>query len=155
MELKKVLAGLEGLKLKGSLDIDINNLDSDSRNIKEGDMFVAIKGFDVDGHEYIKDAISKGAKVILAESDIDKKIIKEIPDDVTIISSDNTRHALAICACNFYKNPSKKVKLIGITGTKGKTTTSFMTKAILEKEGKKVRFNWNNCMLYRRQKIRR
>lgn len=68
MELKKVLAGLEGLKLKGSLDIDINNLDSDSRNISEGDMFVAIKGFDVDGHDYIKDAISKGAKVILARN---------------------------------------------------------------------------------------
>ena len=51
MELKKVLAGLEGLKSKGSLDIDINNLDSDSRNISKGDMFVAIKGFDVDGHE--------------------------------------------------------------------------------------------------------
>lgn len=83
-------------------------------------------------------------------TDIDKKLIKEIPEDVTIVLSDNTRHALAICTCNFYKNPSKKVKLIGITGTKGKTTTSFMTKAILEKEGKKVRINWNNCMLYRR-----
>lgn len=68
MELKKVLAGLEGLKLKGSLDIDIKNLDSDSRNICEGDMFVAIKGFNVDGHDYIKDAISKGAKVILARN---------------------------------------------------------------------------------------
>lgn len=68
MELKKVLAGLEGLKLKGSLDIDINNLDSDSRKISEGDMFVAIKGFDVDGHDYIKDAIAKGAKVILARN---------------------------------------------------------------------------------------
>ncbi len=68
MELKKVLAGLEGLKLKGSLDIDINNLDSDSRNISEGDMFVAIKGFDVDGHDYIEDAIAKGAKVILARN---------------------------------------------------------------------------------------
>lgn len=138
MELKKILAGLEGLKVKGSLDIDVNNLDSDSRNIKEGDMFVAIKGFNVDGHNYIKDVIDKGAKVILAQTDVDKKIIKEIPDDVTIILSENTRHALAICACNFYKNPSKKVKLIGITGTKGKTTTSFMTKSILEKEGKKV-----------------
>ena len=101
-------------------------------------MFVAIKGFDVDGHEYIKEAIGNGAKVILAQIDIDRKFIKEIPDDVTIILSENTRHALAICACNFYGNPSKKVKLIGITGTKGKTTTSFMTKAILEKEGKKV-----------------
>lgn len=68
MELKKVLTGLEGLKLKGSLDIDINNLDSDSRNISKGDMFVAIKGFDVDGHDYIKDAILKGAKVILARN---------------------------------------------------------------------------------------
>lgn len=138
MELKKILAGLEGLKVKGSLDLDINNLDSDSRNINDGDMFVAIKGFDIDGHEYIKEAIGNGAKVILAQIDIDRKIIKEIPDDVTIILSENTRHALAICACNFYGNPSKKVKLIGITGTKGKTTTSFMTKAILEKEGKKV-----------------
>ena len=138
MELKKILAGLEGLKVKGSLDLDINNLDSDSRNINDGDMFVAIKGFDVDGHEYIKEAIGNGAKVILAQIDIDRKFIKEIPDDVTIILSENTRHALAICACNFYGNPSKKVKLIGITGTKGKTTTSFMTKAILEKEGKKV-----------------
>lgn len=138
MELKKILAGLEGLKVKGSLDLDINNLDSDSRNINDGDMFVAIKGFDVDGHEYIKEAIGNGAKVILAQIDIDRKIIKEIPDDVTIILSENTRHALAICACNFYGNPSKKIKLIGITGTKGKTTTSFMTKAILEKEGKKV-----------------
>ena len=138
MELKKILAGLEGLKVKGSLDLDINNLDSDSRNINDGDMFVAIKGFDVDGHEYIKEAIGNGAKVILAQIDIDRKFIKEIPDDVTIILSENTRHASAICACNFYGNPSKKVKLIGITGTKGKTTTSFMTKAILEKEGKKV-----------------
>ena len=138
MELKKILAGLEGLKVKGSLDLDINNLDSDSRNINDGDMFVAIKGFDVDGYEYIKEAIGNGAKVILAQIDIDRKFIKEIPDDVTIILSENTRHALAICACNFYGNPSKKVKLIGITGTKGKTTTSFMTKAILEKEGKKV-----------------
>lgn len=138
MELKKILAGLEGLKVKGSLDLDINNLDSDSRNINDGDMFVAIKGFDIDGHEYIKEAIGNGAKVILAQIDIDRKFIKEIPDDVTIILSENTRHALAICACNFYGNPSKKVKLIGITGTKGKTTTSFMTKAILEKEGKKV-----------------
>ncbi len=138
MELKKILAGLEGVKVKGSLDLDINNLDSDSRNINDGDMFVAIKGFDVDGHEYIKEAIGNGAKVILAQIDIDRKFIKEIPDDVTIILSENTRHALAICACNFYGNPSKKVKLIGITGTKGKTTTSFMTKAILEKEGKKV-----------------
>ena len=138
MELKKILAGLEGLKVKGSLDLDINNLDSDSRNINDGDMFVAIKGFDVDGHEYIKEAIGNGAKVILAQIDIDRKFIKEIPDDVTIILSENTRHALAICACNFYGNPSKKVKLIGITGTKGKTTTSFMTKAILEKEVKKV-----------------
>lgn len=68
MELKKVLAGLEGLKVKGTLDIDINSLDSDSRNINNGDMFVAIKGFEVDGREYIKDAISNGAKVILARN---------------------------------------------------------------------------------------
>jgi len=138
MELKNILSGLEGLKVKGDLDLDITNIDSDSRNIKENGVFVAIKGFDVDGHNYIKEAIKRGAVAVIASVDADKKLLKEIMEHVTLILAPDTRLALAICACNFYDNPSRKFKLIGITGTKGKTTTSFMVKNILEKAGKKV-----------------
>jgi len=138
MELKNILSSLEGLKVKGDLTIDITNVESDSRNIKKGGLFVAIKGFDVDGHEYIKQAIKNGAVAVVASPEIDKKLLKEIMDKVTIVIAPDTRLALAICACNFNDNPSRKFKLVGITGTKGKTTTSFMVKSILEKAGKKV-----------------
>ena len=138
MELKNILSGLQGLKAKGNLDIKISNIESDSRKIKENGLFIAIKGFDTDGHEYIKSAIENGAVAVIASADASKKILKEIVNDVTLIIAPDTRLALATCACNFYGNPSKKLKLVGITGTKGKTTTSFMVKNILEKAGKKV-----------------
>ncbi len=138
MELKNILSGLEGLKAKGNLNIDISNINSDSRKIKEGGLFIAIKGFDVDGHDYIKPAIEKGAVAVIVGPEVDRKLLKEIADKVTIVLAPDTRLALAICACNFNGNPSKKFKLVGITGTKGKTTTSFMVKRILEKAGKKV-----------------
>ena len=138
MELKKILIGIEGIKGKGSLDIDITNVDSDSRNIKPGGLFVAIKGFEVNGNDYIKSAIKNGAVAVMTEADIDKALLKEIAGQVTIIVVPDARYGLAISSCNFFDNPSKKFKLIGITGTKGKTTTSFMTKAILEKQGLKV-----------------
>ena len=67
-----------------------------------------------------------------------KNIIKQIPENVTIILVPDTRHALAIATCNYYNNPSRKFKLIGVTGTKGKTTTTYMIKNILEKNGTKV-----------------
>ena len=68
MELKTILSGLENLKVKGSLDIDVPNIKNDSRAVKPGDMFVAIKGFDIDGHEHINEACANGAKVILAQT---------------------------------------------------------------------------------------
>ena len=137
MELKKILVGLEGLKAKGNLDLDITGLESNSKNIKEGYMFIAIKGYSVDGHDYINNAIEAGAKVVMVQEGCDLKKIK-LPADVTIIMAKDTREALAICSCNFYGNPSRKFKLIGVTGTKGKTTTTYMIKEILEKAGKKV-----------------
>ena len=137
MKLKNILVGLNGLKARGELDKEILGIDSNSKNIKPGYMFVAIKGFSVDGHEYIKEAINNGAVVVAVEDGFDLKSI-DFPKDVTIIVVDNTRKLLAISASNFYDNPSKKLKLIGITGTKGKTTTTFMIKEILEKAGKKV-----------------
>ena len=137
MELKKVLAGLEGLKAKGTLDIDIKGIESNSKNIKPGYMFFAIKGFNTDGHDYINNAIEAGANVIMVQEGCDLKSIKLKPD-TTLVMYKDTREALAKCSCNYYGNPSMKFKLIGVTGTKGKTTTTFMIKELLEKAGHKV-----------------
>ena len=137
MNLKKILIGIDGLKAKGELDIEITGIESNSKNIKEGYMFIAIKGFATDGHKYINDAIKAGAKAIMIEEGCDLKSIK-LPANVTLIMAKDTRIALAKCSCNYYDNPSKKFKLIGVTGTKGKTTTTFMIKEMLEKAGYKV-----------------
>ena len=138
MKLKELLVGIEGLKVKGNIDVEITNVDSDSRKIQNGGLFVAIKGFDVDGHDFVEKAIEQGAVAVMLQEGVDKELIKKIPEEVTIVVAKDTRYALAISSCNFYGNPSRKFKLIGITGTKGKTTTSFMIKKVLEKAGHKV-----------------
>ena len=132
MKLKEMLVGLEGLKVKGDLEIDIKGIESNSKNVKKNYVFVAIKGFDTDGHQYISSAIKKGAIAVMVEEGCDLKAL-DIPEGITIVMAKNTREALAICSSNFYGNPSRRFKLIGVTGTKGKTTTTFMIKEILEK----------------------
>ena len=137
MLLKNLISNVKVKKIIGNLDIEITNIHSDSRKIKENGLFIAINGFSKNGTDFIPSAIKNGATAIIVEPDV---IIEElnISTDITIISVENTRTALAQTACEFYDNPSKKLKLIGITGTKGKTTSSFMTKAILEAHGLNV-----------------
>lgn len=137
MELKKLLVGLEGIKGKGDLNLDIKGVESNSKKIEEGFVFVAIKGFTTDGHEYIENAVKAGAVAIVVQEGCDLDLVKKL-ENVTVIMVPDTRIALAVISSNFYDNPSKKLKLIGVTGTKGKTTTTFMIKEILEKAGKKV-----------------
>ena len=135
MLLNELLTGVEVKNQVGDLNLDITNIHSDSRKIKQGGLFFAINGFTKNGEEFIADAIKNGASAVITEPDVD---INSLDVSVPVVSVLNTRRALAQVSCNFYDNPSKKLKLIGVTGTKGKTTSTFMIKSILEEAGYKV-----------------
>ena len=98
---------------------------NDSRKIVPGALFVAVKGFAVDGHDFIATAIEKGAGTIVYEDKdaLETQLAKTAGQDVTLVKAESSRYALAIIASNFYDNPSEKLTLVGITGTNGKTTT--------------------------------
>ena len=131
MKLKEMFEGIDYTLVKGDIELSVNDIVYDSRKTKDGVLFMAIPGSVVDGHDYINDAIKNGAKVILISKDID------IPDDVTVIKVKDTRKILSKLAMRLFKYPQSKLKTIAITGTKGKTTTSFMIKRILEVAGYK------------------
>ena len=104
MNLRKILAGLEGIKAKGEIDKEITTIEKDSRRVVEGSLFFAIKGFTTDGTQYISSAIEKGAKAILVDESTDIRAIN-LPEDVTLLVVPDARYAMAICSCNFYDNP--------------------------------------------------
>lgn len=145
MKLKNVLENTEVLESKGTLDLEITNLGSDSRKLSYGGLFFAIKGFTLDGTKFIDSSIEHGAVAVVVESDFDMKNCRE---NITYIKVQDIRYVLAIASDNLYNHPSKKLKVIGVTGTKGKTTSTFMIKSILEKHGFKVRINWKYSSLY-------
>jgi UDP-N-acetylmuramoyl-L-alanyl-D-glutamate--2,6-diaminopimelate ligase len=135
MKLEEILKGVEVLESKGDMDIEITNLGSDSRKLSYGALFFAIKGFTLDGTKFIEAAKEKGAVAVVVEKDFN---MNDVLDGITYIKVEKIRYALAVCSANLYDNPSKKLKVIGVTGTKGKTTSTFMIKAILEAHGYKV-----------------
>lgn len=137
MELNKLLKGIENYKIKGDLELNIDRVECNSKKVKPNSLFIAIKGYDFDGHEYVNEAIENGATAIMLDMNADLRKIN-LKKKVTVIIAEDTRKALAIVSCNYFGNPSKRFKLIGITGTKGKTTTTYMIKSILEKAGYKV-----------------
>ena len=137
MKLSQLLEGVNTKEKIGDMNIDISNIHSDSRKIKENALFVAIDGFTSNGIDYIDSAIKNGAIAVIVEPNVDVEEL-HAQYDIPIISVDNTRKTLAIISSNLYGNPSKKIKLVGITGTKGKTTSTFMVKSILQAHGLKV-----------------
>ena len=137
MLLNRLISKVDVKQKVGDLDLDITNIHSDSRKIMKGGLFFAINGFTKNGIEFIKDAIDNGATALVVEPDVDVTEINQTYN-VPVISVKNTRKALAEVSCEFYDNPSKKLKLIGVTGTKGKTTSTFMIKSILMSHGYKV-----------------
>jgi UDP-N-acetylmuramoyl-L-alanyl-D-glutamate--2,6-diaminopimelate ligase len=132
MKLSSLLERIEYTCLQGSLDTEVTSVVYDSRKVEEGSLFLCIRGAVSDGHKYIPDVVAKGARTLIVEE------AAEVPSDVTVILVKDTRYAMAFISAAYFGYPAEKLKTIGITGTKGKTTTTYMVKSILENAGYKV-----------------
>ena len=123
MKLQTLLQGLEPLEIHADLHAEITGIAYDSRAVKPGNLFVAIRGFDTDGHKYIPMALEKGAAAVLCET-------APAAGDYVLLS--DTRRGLALAGANWYQNPAREMTMIGVTGTNGKTTTTYLVKHLLE-----------------------
>jgi len=131
--LKDILYKVSIESVKGSTAVQVKNIHFDSRLIRQGDVFVAITGAEADGHLYIDAAISKGAVAIVCE-----ELPPELAPQITYIAVKDSREALAFIASNYYDNPSSNLKLVGVTGTNGKTTVSSLLYQVFKALGFKV-----------------
>lgn len=131
-KLASLLERLEYETVQGSTEIEITDLVYDSRKITKGCLFVCIKGTVVDGHTFVREAAEKGAAAVLVQDEV------EVPKDLTVIRVKDTRYGLALVSAAWFHHPAEELKVIGVTGTKGKTTTTYMVKSILENAGYKV-----------------
>jgi UDP-N-acetylmuramoyl-L-alanyl-D-glutamate--2,6-diaminopimelate ligase len=128
MELRKLLEGVETRKITGETQKEVEGVAYHSQKVGKGFLFAAIRGLEVDGRQFIEEAIQKGAEAVLLEEE------RAIPNR-TMILVPNSRQALAKISSNFYGDPSSQVRLIGITGTNGKTTTTYLLESILKRAG--------------------
>jgi UDP-N-acetylmuramoyl-L-alanyl-D-glutamate--2,6-diaminopimelate ligase len=140
MQLKELIEDIDIKTVKGGTDLEIGDMHYDSRRIKAGDLFVAIKGHQLDGHDYISDAVQKGAAGVLSElpaTAVAEMLHDQKEHNPVFIQVENSRRALSRLAVKFYGYPFRKMSLIGITGTNGKTTTSYLLESILMAAGRK------------------
>ena len=131
--LKDILYKVAIVEVTGNTNVEISAIDFDSRNVANGHAFVAIKGTLSDGHSYIDVAIKQGAVAVICE-----KLPEVLHDGITYVVVDNSNKALAYMASNFYENPSENLKLVGVTGTNGKTTVTSLLYQLFKKAGFKV-----------------
>ena len=129
MKLKNILENVN-FSNDENLDIDIIDLTMDSNEVRKGSLFFCVKGLNADGHDFAKTAVENGASALVVEHKLDV--------DIPQIVVENTRKTVGVCAENFYNHPRSQIKLVGITGTNGKTTTTYMIKNILEMSGHRV-----------------
>lgn len=132
MLLKQLIEDMDYEVLAGRVDIEVTTLVYDSRKVEKGSVFVCISGSVRDAHDFIPDVVAKGAAAVIVEKDV------ELQEGVTYIKVANSRLALACMSAAYFDHPARKLKTIGITGTKGKTTTTYMVKSILESAGIKT-----------------
>ena len=132
MQLTKLLERVKYECIRGSIDVDVKDVVNDSRKVREGSLFFCIKGAVRDGHEYAGEVVEKGARVLVVQDEV------KVSADVTVIKVEDSRYAMALISAAYFDYPAEKMKVIGITGTKGKTTTTYMVKSILESAGHKV-----------------
>jgi UDP-N-acetylmuramoyl-L-alanyl-D-glutamate--2,6-diaminopimelate ligase len=130
--LQQLLQGIDTLSVSGDTRTPVTGVRYDSRSVQPGDLFVCIKGYAADGHDFIDDAVKRGAQTLVLERDI------EVSAPVVKVVLRNTRQALGKLACNFFDDPSSRLFLVGITGTNGKTTTTFLARAVLSQVVQKV-----------------
>ena len=135
MKLRKICEEIEYTLLQGSLETEVRDIIYDSRKIAPETMFVCMVGAVTDGHKYIPDAVEKGASVIVLEKEEEAA---QIPENITVLKVESARLALALMSAALFDHPARKLVTIGLTGTKGKTTTTYMIKKVLEMAGKKV-----------------
>ena len=124
MKLQKLLEGISVLESNAPMDMEIEGVSYSSRSTKQGEMFVAVPGFATDGHKYIPDAIAHGAGVVLCE--------REMPQQVPWVKVASARQALAQLGANWYAHPAESMQMIAITGTNGKTSSTYLLKSVLE-----------------------
>ena len=132
MLLKQLIEDMDYEVLAGRVDTEVTTLVYDSRKVEKGSVFVCISGSVRDAHDFIPDVVAKGAAAVIVEKDV------ELQEGVTYIKVANSRLALACMSAAYFDHPARKLKTIGITGTKGKTTTTYMVKSILESAGIKT-----------------
>jgi len=133
MQLKDILYGVRITAVSGTTTCDIASVQFDSREVQKSDAFVAIKGTITDGHKYIDAVVKAGARAIICE-----ELPATMVDDVTYVQVESGNQALALMASNYYGTPSKNLKLVGVTGTNGKTTVSSLLYQLFKKAGYKV-----------------